>query len=83
MILSRRFLRTSNQLGHFVRCYSIKWPSSRVRQTFIDYFTQHASIPHTIVPSSSVIPPKDSGTYFVNSGMNQFKSIFLSQQNQN
>lgn len=35
-----------------------------------------------MIPSSSVIPPKDSGTYFVNSGMNQFKNRFLSQQDQ-
>ncbi|UJR38154.1 hypothetical protein I4U23_030831 [Adineta vaga] len=85
MNISRLFIRSSNQLGNFLRCYSIKsplrWPSSRVRQTFIDYFTENSSISHTIIPSSSVIPPKDSGTYFVNSGMNQFKSIFLSQQN--
>ncbi|CAF4687853.1 unnamed protein product, partial [Rotaria sp. Silwood2] len=68
----------------FVRYYStthqLKWSSSRVRQTFIDYFTKHPQTSHVIVPSSSVIPPKDSGTYFVNSGMNQFKNIFLSQQ---
>lgn len=35
-----------------------------------------------MIPSSSVIPPKDSGTYFVNSGMNQFKSRFLAPDNQ-
>lgn len=57
---------------------SLKWPSSLVRQTFIDYFVKHGHHPHKIIPSSSVIPPKDAGTYFVNSGMNQFKNIFLS-----
>ncbi|ESO01063.1 hypothetical protein HELRODRAFT_112873, partial [Helobdella robusta] len=41
---------------------------------FVEYFK---SSDHLFVPSSSVIPKKNDGSYFVNSGMNQFKPIFL------
>jgi alanyl-tRNA synthetase len=51
------------------------WPATRVRQTFLDYFTKtHA---HAFVPSSSTIPYDDPTLLFANAGMNQYKGIFL------
>ena len=52
-----------------------EWPTSKVRQTFIDYFCVQNK--HKYIASSSVLPKKGSGTYFTNAGMNQFKSIIL------
>ena len=48
--------------------HRLAWPSKRIRQTFLDFFTARD---HKYVPSSSVIPRKGQGTYFVNAGMNQ------------
>ncbi|KAG5439194.1 hypothetical protein PCANB_001493 [Pneumocystis canis] len=52
----------------------LKWPSYKVRETFISYFKDRN---HTFVPSASVIPYNDSTLLFTNAGMNQYKSIFL------
>ena len=45
-----------------------------VKKLFIDYFK---SKDHTEYPSSSLIPNNDKSLLFVNSGMVQFKDIFL------
>ncbi|GBB93113.1 hypothetical protein RclHR1_02110012 [Rhizophagus clarus] len=50
------------------------WPASKVRSTFISYFESKG---HKYIPSSSTIPFEDPTLLFANSGMAQFKSIFL------
>lgn len=49
-----------------------------IRRKFVDYFTvKHG---HKFVPSSSVNPKNDNTLSFVNAGMNQFKPLFLADQ---
>ena len=45
-----------------------------IRKTFLDFF---ASKGHTVVPSSSLVPGNDPTLMFTNSGMVQFKDVFL------
>ena len=47
-----------------------------IRRQFLEYFAAHG---HTLVPSSSLVPANDPTLLFVNSGMVQFKDVFLGQ----
>ncbi|MCJ7512721.1 MAG: alanine--tRNA ligase-related protein, partial [Anaerolineales bacterium] len=45
-----------------------------IRKGFLDYFAERG---HTIVPSMSLVPGGDQTLLFTNSGMVQFKDVFL------
>src|SRR5438034_5343473 len=51
--------------------------SSEIRSTFLDYFRSKG---HAVVPSSSLVPVNDPTLLFVNSGMVQFKDVFLGKE---
>ena len=51
-----------------------KLSGAEIRQTYIDFFVEHD---HTAVPSMSLVPGGDSTLLFTNSGMVQFKDVFL------
>jgi len=48
--------------------------SKEVRQSFLDFFAERQ---HTVVHSASLVPASDPTLLFTNSGMVQFKDVFL------
>ena len=48
--------------------------TSDIRREFLDFFRERG---HTIVPSASLVPANDPTLLFTNSGMVQFKDVFL------
>lgn len=55
----------------------MEWTSSKVRRAFLAYFE---SKEHTIVPSDSIVIKNDPTLMFTNAGMNQFKGIFVGNE---
>jgi alanyl-tRNA synthetase len=51
--------------------------SAEIRSSFLDYFKSKG---HAIVASSSLVPANDPTLLFVNSGMVQFKDVFLGKE---
>ena len=52
----------------------VKNITNDIRKTFINYFQKQD---HVIVPASSLVPKNDPTLMFTNSGMVQFKNLFL------
>ncbi|NCP86843.1 MAG: alanine--tRNA ligase [Anaerolineae bacterium CG_4_9_14_3_um_filter_57_17] len=53
---------------------SQKPTGNQIRQTFLDFFVERG---HTAVPSMSLVPGGDATLLFTNSGMVQFKDVFI------
>lgn len=53
---------------------SAKFTTSQIRSDFLDFFKGKG---HTIVPSAPLVPGNDPTLLFTNSGMVQFKDVFL------
>ena len=52
--------------------------SQHIRTQFLKFFEGKG---HHIVPSSSLVPHEDPTLLFTNAGMNQFKDVFLGEEN--
>ena len=48
-----------------------------IRGSFLEYFERNG---HRVVPSSSLVPHDDPSLLFTNAGMNQFKDVFLGNE---
>jgi alanyl-tRNA synthetase len=51
-----------------------KFTVAQIRQSFLDFFAERG---HAVVPSSPLVPGNDPTLMFTNSGMVQFKDVFL------
>jgi alanyl-tRNA synthetase len=53
------------------------WTAADIRKTFVDFFTERG---HRHVRSSALIPGNDPTLFFTNSGMVQFKDVFVGER---
>ena len=49
-------------------------PAAEIRRRFVDFFAERG---HAVVPSASLVPAGDATLLFTNSGMVQFKDVFI------
>ena len=49
-------------------------PAAEIRRRFVEFFAERG---HTVVPSASLVPAGDATLLFTNSGMVQFKDVFI------
>jgi alanyl-tRNA synthetase len=49
-------------------------PAAEIRRRFVEFFAERG---HTVVPSASLVPAGDQTLLFTNSGMVQFKDVFI------
>jgi alanyl-tRNA synthetase len=61
---------TSNTVPNTATKFSV----ADIRKSFLDFYAEKG---HTVVPSSSLVPGNDPTLMFTNSGMVQFKDVFL------
>ncbi|UTW63314.1 alanine--tRNA ligase [bacterium SCSIO 12741] len=54
------------------------WDVNRIRKAFLEYFEGKG---HKVVPSAPVVIKNDPTLLFTNAGMNQFKDVFLGNDN--
>jgi len=59
----------------------LKWPSHKVRSAFMDFFMEKCG--HKYWKSCPVVPHNDPTLLFINSGMAQYKPLFLGQADPN
>ncbi|NQV52675.1 MAG: alanine--tRNA ligase [Flavobacteriales bacterium] len=55
----------------------MEWTTNKVRATFLEYFRGHG---HAVVDSAPIVIKDDPTLMFTNAGMNQFKSIFVGNE---
>ena len=58
-------------------CNGIRMKSAEIRARFLKFFEERG---HAIVASSSLVPGNDPTLLFTNSGMVQFKDVFLGKE---
>src|SRR5450631_941599 len=51
--------------------------SSEIRASFLEFFRKNG---HSVLPSSSLVPGNDPTLLFTNSGMVQFKDVFVGKE---
>ena len=67
-------LRLTDAQTYNLRMTTPQFTVADIRKTFLDFF---ASKGHTVVASSPLVPGNDPTLMFTNSGMVQFKDVFL------
>jgi alanyl-tRNA synthetase len=63
-------LDSHDELNSSISASSCKWPVSKVRNTFIDFYVKKKG--HVFFPSSPVVPVNDPTLLFSNSGSHSF-----------